>query len=830
MPLDRPATRSFPHPVPLSAYWFALSVQTSALLVIALPERLLRLAPSRHVEVLATLAALGAVVSMVVPPTVGHLSDRRREAGVRRRGLILFGSALNVTGLVGTMEAHTVLTLTATFIIAMVGQNGALAAYEALIPEVVPPEGWGRASGSMGVATLLGSIVGLGTSGVFGGRWGFVVMIMTVVVAAAFTATVKEAPRSLAVPRREHRDRRDFSLTFAARFLVMFGLALLMTFVLYFFRDVLGAPNPGMGTALVAGTALVGAASSSLAMGHLSDRYPRSRVVALSGIPMTLAASGFALFPSERILLPLAVFYGLGYGGFLASDWALALASLPEWRHTARDLGIWGIASNLPSVLAPAVGGWLLLRYTDAATGYRVLFLLSGLSFLLGSLVVTAVGRRGPSLPKRAIMVALALVLLAYVRLVHRFRVIGDIPRRGPSTLTVANHQQDLEGMVLPGLMYLAGPLRLSVHSAGGEAMFEPGFLAERAPRWLGWLVDWIPLAPILRWLGVLPIQNEPRHRSIVSLASEILDACGDRPVGDVFTAGAMADLGRRSGRSLEGRRVRDLLRPPFRRHARTPLSLSVLTPAYRRCIRHLLRDRLTRQMEAVRDVLTQGGSLYLTPEGQISKDGSLGRFKELLSLVLPAAREVLAAGIAYEPLAPGRLRLLVHIVRANPREIRAEVLRARPITVDQVLATALLSFEGAPFDLGDVIREVCRLVTEIPAQATVEPPVERWGRVLDRTIHSLIRRGFLHSHADGTLELTDRRQDPRFPLVQDMLSYQRAVFLEAIEAWGVPGGPGQEARLSPPSAGSEGDFGRRRTVKTVETVAGPRKSDTAPP
>lgn len=102
------------------------------------------------------------------------------------------GTALNVAGLVALLEAATVTGLTVAFLVALLGQGVALAAYEALMPEVVPPSAWGRASGSMGVATLLGSIVGLVTSGALGAARGILAMIVTVAGAAVLTAFIPE--------------------------------------------------------------------------------------------------------------------------------------------------------------------------------------------------------------------------------------------------------------------------------------------------------------------------------------------------------------------------------------------------------------------------------------------------------------------------------------------------------------------------------------------------------------------------------------------------------------------------------------------------------------
>ncbi len=168
-------------------------------------------------------------------------------------------------------------------------------------------------------------------------------------------------------------------------------MTLLNTYVLFFFHDVLGIGNASFNTGLVAGAAMVGAVASSVAAGVLSDKLDRRLVVCLSGLPMTLAALGFALFPDPHVIFVFAAMFGLGYGGVFSVGWALALDAVPELGDVARDLGLWGTLSNLPMVIAPALGAFIIARGTTPAAGYRWLFASAGACFLLGSLTVLAV-------------------------------------------------------------------------------------------------------------------------------------------------------------------------------------------------------------------------------------------------------------------------------------------------------------------------------------------------------------------------------------------------------------------------------------------------------
>ena len=93
-------------------------------------------------------------------------------------------------------------------------------------------------------------------------------------------------------------------------------------------------------------------------------------------------------------MLPFAVLFGIGFGGVMSSGWALAMDAIPKMRDVARDLGLWGIATSLPNVVAPLVGGWLIGLFHGTRAGYQAVFGLAGFSFALAALSVLRVGRR----------------------------------------------------------------------------------------------------------------------------------------------------------------------------------------------------------------------------------------------------------------------------------------------------------------------------------------------------------------------------------------------------------------------------------------------------
>ncbi|HEX8806510.1 MAG TPA: MFS transporter, partial [Candidatus Aquilonibacter sp.] len=317
---------------------------------------------------------------------IGALSDRLRGKGTPRQALALLGAALNVVGLGLAASAHSVPIFFETILIATVGQAVSTTAYQAMLPDAVARTLWGVASGIRGALTLLGTVFGLALGGLVDPKTVFIACAC-IVALGAFSLRGLTPHEHDAEDHAHIRDWHDFIVVFIGRACVVFGLTLLGTFVLYFFRDVLQVADPSKGTGLTGISGLVGAVISSIVLGILSDRIRPHRkvIVALCGVPMTLAALGYVIAPREESVFVAALIFGIGYGGVLSNGWALALDAMPAMRDVARDLGIWGMATHIPAIIAPLVGAALIRTFNGSLDGYRVLFALAAFSFAVGS-------------------------------------------------------------------------------------------------------------------------------------------------------------------------------------------------------------------------------------------------------------------------------------------------------------------------------------------------------------------------------------------------------------------------------------------------------------
>jgi MFS family permease len=379
----------------VNALWLGVHFQDAALLSIIVPALLLTLAPRDHTNVLALLSTLAAIGTAVAGPFAGAFSDWSHRRGGDRRVQTAIVLAVDTLALIAMAYVSTVVQLASALVIAMVALAIGSTIYQVLLPEIVPRAAWGTAAGFRGAMTLVGTIIGLVLAALLAPRIALLAAAAGVALGALTLVFVPPSPPyQPAAPKGSGatvRSRRDLFVTLIARAWIVLGMTLLNTYVLYFFHDILGLHDASRGTGLVAGAAIVGAILSSVAAGVLSDKVDRRLVVCLSGLPMAAAALGFALAPDMHVVFIYAALFGFGYGGVFAVGWALALDAIPELGDVARDLGIWATLSNVPMIVAPAIGAFIIAHGATPAEGYRWLFGSASACFLLGSVSVLAV-------------------------------------------------------------------------------------------------------------------------------------------------------------------------------------------------------------------------------------------------------------------------------------------------------------------------------------------------------------------------------------------------------------------------------------------------------
>lgn len=147
----------------INAYWFGGGAHWQPITLSLLPigATLVIASHADQILVIGRANAAGNLFALLVPIVVGWLSDRTVSPWGRRRPWIAAGTAVNVVGLLMLGLAPTAAALVLAYLVVQIGFNLAGGAFNGIIPDVVPEDQRGRASGLLGMMNQLGIVVGL---------------------------------------------------------------------------------------------------------------------------------------------------------------------------------------------------------------------------------------------------------------------------------------------------------------------------------------------------------------------------------------------------------------------------------------------------------------------------------------------------------------------------------------------------------------------------------------------------------------------------------------------------------------------------------------------
>lgn len=362
--------------------------------------------------VIGYTAAAGAFFSVVVPPLVGAFSDRISTRWGRRRPLMVAGMLLSLVGIFLMWSAGNYPQFLVGHLVVQICLNGAAAAYYGIIPDVVPAREFGKASGFLSVMTAAGALLGFATTFLFSTLHAVVqsYLVMAVVLALSVLPVLwagsQEGKRPIvAGPRLGPREfvadffrplwGGDFAWVIFTRMMVTGGVAAVAYFLSPFFQNVVKVSNPDQFTSIWLGVAFAAMILPGLFGGAASDRHGRKPFVYAAGAMQIAVAAFFIVFYPTQIwiVLLLGVVYGLGYGLYVAVDWALACDTVPDRAKSAKDMGLFHVGQTLPNSIVPAIEGVLISYFNSHAanSGYRVAFASVIFFFLLGTVFVSRI-------------------------------------------------------------------------------------------------------------------------------------------------------------------------------------------------------------------------------------------------------------------------------------------------------------------------------------------------------------------------------------------------------------------------------------------------------
>ncbi|MFD8494167.1 MFS transporter [Amycolatopsis sp. NPDC059657] len=373
-------------------FWVAVLTPIQVLL----PTQIERLDPAGKETQLAIVTACAAIVSIIVAPIAGALSDRTLSRWGRRRPWIAGGVVLCALSLVALPFAAGVAMVAVCWSLAQAGQNALFAGMSATVPDQVPVRQRGIVSAFVGLPAPLGLVFGvfLVTAVVPGLTGGYLVVALALVLLTGpfllGTSDDRLVPaerpvftfRSFWISPRRHP---DFAWAAISRLAIQLANSIATLYLLYFLRDVVRLADPGGGVFVLTLLYTGGILLTSVVAGKLSDRSGKRKIfVVVSSVVIAAAMLILAVWHTFPAAMTAAFVLGLGYGVYVAIDNALITQVLPGARDRAKDLGVINIANTAPQAFAPLIAGGVI-----AFSGsYTVLYLIAGAVALIGALLV----------------------------------------------------------------------------------------------------------------------------------------------------------------------------------------------------------------------------------------------------------------------------------------------------------------------------------------------------------------------------------------------------------------------------------------------------------
>ena len=393
----------------VACLWFAYFAQWGSLLSIVIPAQVADIVGAQQKYFFNGLViGVGALLALIVAPVAGALSDRTAGRRGRRRPYLIAGVVANcicLALLAPFGHGSNIWWFLIAYLGVQLSSNFWGGPYAGLIPDVVPREQRGVASGWLMTMTVSGTIVGVLAAGVLIRNatylWYYAFVIGALAVALCLTLVrVREPPAALTSDAFDlgkfarsfyikPREQPNFYWVLVTRAFVAMGTYSLYNFLEYFIADILRVSHPAQAASRLFGAAAAIALPFCLVAGRFADRYGRIPLVRSSGGIMAAAAIAgifITLHPSWPLSIAIAIAYGIGNCAYQAVDWALALDVLPAGAAWGKDMGIWHVAIVLPQSIAPLITGLILdrLKLISLAVGYTSAFAIAAFWFTIG--------------------------------------------------------------------------------------------------------------------------------------------------------------------------------------------------------------------------------------------------------------------------------------------------------------------------------------------------------------------------------------------------------------------------------------------------------------
>ncbi len=363
-------------------------------------------------RILFLLSIPVAVISIIIQPTVGSISDYTVSRWGRRKPYIVIGSLLDLVFLTGIALSSSILMLGAFAALLAVSTNIARGPFQGYVPDLVPEKQVGLASAMVGLMQILGNVTGfvLVTVAVLGGQIElaiFAVAAVELVTMAAVVLRVGEGqppkPRngkSWSTIAREVwgtdvLKERSYVWLLTSRFFFLMGGAILVNLIITYLKQTHGLDEDAANSTnlVMLVTIVIANVLAIIPSARISDRIGRKPVIYASCAIGFVGIALAALAPGVPLAIVGGALFGASAGTFLAVDWALMTDIIPK-ASSGRYMGLSNVATTSSTVIAVATGGLLLDAINlgfGLGAGPRAAYLLGAVYYVIAALTLRPV-------------------------------------------------------------------------------------------------------------------------------------------------------------------------------------------------------------------------------------------------------------------------------------------------------------------------------------------------------------------------------------------------------------------------------------------------------
>ncbi|MEO6908762.1 MAG: MFS transporter, partial [Abditibacteriaceae bacterium] len=368
----------------ISILWLGSSLFWSALMSQVLAQRVEFFAGDHKGFAMAAIGGVGALASTFIQLVVGPWSDATHHPRGRRYPFLFWGVILNTFAILLFVEAAYFWQLLIAFVLIQLFLNAATGPLQALVPDFIPQQQQGIAASWMGFWSLIGQTLGLVLAGlllsngiinhlfhlhlaataevnlaifVIGGVCAFALLLTLLLnlmaipseaeTKSTFVRSLSEKVNNASTSLSERipassqnqwwkeiwkwplREYPNFERLFYSRFVINMGVYAAILFLRYYVQEVLHPADVSLQTMWLALAATAGGVIGVFVAGKWADRFSKRRIVYGACAFSSLAAIAFCLTSSPTFAAVIAVIFGLGFGGFMAVDWAFATTLVP---------------------------------------------------------------------------------------------------------------------------------------------------------------------------------------------------------------------------------------------------------------------------------------------------------------------------------------------------------------------------------------------------------------------------------------------------------------------------------------------------------------------